>query len=142
MIKDVSPPLFRCCSNQILYVAPHYFPMLQQQTEIFQIDDLSCCNNKTEMFHYIMFDVVVINDFSLRCFVSFCVKVVDYLMLHVIDLRFAKDFYRFFSWEAVVASLTCVASLSDVVDQQRCARRGGWKTERSRGDCTGVQDAG
>ena len=52
MIKDVSPPLFRCCSNQILYVAPHYFPMLQQQTEILQIDDLSCCSNKTEMFHY------------------------------------------------------------------------------------------
>jgi hypothetical protein len=91
-----------------------------------------------------MFDVVVINDFSydLRCFVSFCVKVVDYLMLHVIDLRFAKDFYRFLSLEAVVASLTCVASLSYVVDQQRCARGGGWKTERSRGDCTGVQDAG
>jgi hypothetical protein len=40
----------------------------------------------------------------------------DYLMLHVIDLKFAKEFYRFLSWKVVVASLTCVASSSEAVD--------------------------
>jgi hypothetical protein len=64
----------------------------------------------------------------------------DYLMLHVIDLKFAKDFYRFLSWKVVVGSLTCVASSSDAVDQQRCPRGGGWKTERERlFGCVGLE---